>query len=62
MEEAYAYIGVWDGTAHAACVDTGDKVTAEFVAEIVRDGGTLKRVTCEWVRQNLFVEGAAASI
>lgn len=41
----YSYIGrAWCGCVVAARVDRGDKRTADFVAEMIRDGLVVERV------------------
>jgi hypothetical protein len=55
--ESMAYAGTCPtcGNMTAACVDTDDhkRGTAKFIAQMVRDGLTVERVTCEHVRQTM---------
>lgn len=54
----HAYIGVWDGTCQEICVDLNDlrgtKEVAKAVADMIRTGGIVHRVTLETAREALF--------
>lgn len=56
--ERMAYAGRCPKCGHlcAAAVDepTHKRDTAKFVADMMRDGLNVERVTCEYVRQNLL--------
>jgi hypothetical protein len=65
MTETWSYIArttqptkYWPmvGTAIAAAVDCPemDKHNSESLAEWLRDGLTIERVPCDWVRKHLF--------
>lgn len=63
MKTTHAYIGVWDGTAKMAIGgNAGEANLARFAAEVFGDGGTLHRVTAEWVRAHFYEDGAAADL
>lgn len=55
-QQAFAYIGKKPcGCIVAAVVDLAERkeTTAQHVAEMIADGLTVERVTCEYVRQNM---------
>lgn len=50
-DHKFAYIGRDEhGCLVAARVDMGDEETGEDVAEFIKDGLTIERVTCDYVR------------
>ena len=54
MTESYSYIGRRScGCIMAAVVDTGDKFTATSVADFIKSGLVIERVTSQYVRDNL---------
>lgn len=53
----YSYIGRLPcGCVVAVTVDYGDKDTATDVAEFIKDGLTVERVTHDYVRENFVTE------
>ena len=54
LNATHAYLGIFDGECKAVCVDAGDKDTAKFVSDMVRDGGSVERVPIEIARKALF--------
>lgn len=53
-EATHAYLGIYSGHVEAICVDRQNQDTADFLAEIVREGGIIERVTIEEARNVLF--------
>lgn len=54
--EPMSYIGIAKcGCIRWACVDTPDmaKQIAKDIPKIIKQGGKIERVTCEYVRQNM---------
>lgn len=54
IEATHAYIGIFNGICKAVCVDAKDKETAEFVSEMVSNGGSVERATIDIAREALF--------
>ena len=54
MPEKYAYLGIRGGRCRAVTADTGDKRTADDVADFMRVGCTIERVAIEVARKALF--------
>lgn len=55
-EEPMSYIGrARCGCIRFAAIDEPDmaKENAKAIAQIIKQGGTIERVTCEYVRQNM---------
>lgn len=53
----YSYIGRWPcGCVVAVVHDEKDKFTAEAVADFIKSGLTVERVTDQYVREN-FIDG-----
>lgn len=52
-DTGYTYIGRMPcGCIVSACVDRGDKHTAKSVAEMIKEGETVERVTHEYFLEN----------
>lgn len=54
MKATHAYVGIYDGMCKAVTVDMSDKGTADFVSEVISEGGMIERVTIEIARKALF--------
>jgi hypothetical protein len=50
----HAYLGIFDGIVQVIRVDTGCTETAKAVSEIIKNGGTIERVTLEVAKRALF--------
>lgn len=56
MDESMAYVGIKKcGCCVAAAVDSPEhsRENAKFVSKLIREGLSVERKSCEWVRQNL---------
>lgn len=54
--EPKCYLGVFGGIVQVVAVDLGDEATAAAVSDIVREGGTIERVSLGVGRRALFEE------
>jgi hypothetical protein len=50
----HAYIGVQNGECHSIMADLGDKDTAKYVADLIRKGSTVERITLAEAKKGVF--------